>query len=242
MSMNELNGKILVLDDEAELKDLLSRYLGSQGYLVRQAADPEQLDRLLQRESFDLLILDIMMPGEDGLSICKRLRLAGETVPILMLTARSDTIDRILGFEMGADDYLEKPFEPRELLARITAIQRRQAILGAHHQQYAQAPVHFGPYTLDVERRQLWRDDKAVPLHGSEFNLLQVMAANAGRVLSRERLIELSQGRNVDVTARSIDVQILRLRRTLEEDPANPEYILTVRGRGYMLVKPDQPR
>lgn len=234
--MNDTTGKILVLDDEPELRALLGTYLGARGYLVRQAGDAAHLDRLLARESFDVLILDVMMPGEDGLSICKRLRLGGETIPILMLTARGETVDRIVGLEMGADDYLSKPFEPRELLARIEAMLRRQSILGAHHKQYPEARVQFGDYRLDTQQRLLYKADQPVPLNSAEYSLLQVLVANMGRALSRERLIELTHGRDADVTERSIDVQILRLRRLLEEDPAEPRHILTVRGKGYMLA------
>jgi two-component system phosphate regulon response regulator OmpR len=233
--MNETAGKILVLDDEAELRALLSTYLGSRGYLVRQVMDAQHLDRLLARESFDVLILDVMMPGEDGLSICKRLRLAGETIPILMLTARGETVDRIVGLEMGADDYLPKPFEPRELLARIDALLRRQTLLGAHHKQHAEPQVSFGEYRLDTQNRLLFRQDEPIPLNSIEYDLLQVLAANRGRPLSRERLIGLTRGRDAEVSERSIDVQILRLRRLLEQDPAAPRYILTVRGKGYLL-------
>ena len=234
--MSETPGKILVLDDEPELRALLGAYLGSRGYLVRQAEDAAHLDRLLARESFDVLILDVMMPGEDGLSICKRLRLAGETIPILMLTARRETIDRIVGLEMGADDYLGKPFEPRELLARIEAMLRRQRILGAHDKQFPDAVVAFGPYRLDTTKRSLSKAGAPVPLSSAEYELLRVLAANQGRPLSRERLVELSHGRDADVTDRSVDVQILRLRRLLEEDPARPRHIVTVRGKGYVLT------
>jgi two-component system, OmpR family, phosphate regulon response regulator OmpR len=234
--MAEYKGKLLVLDDDVELRALLSNYLGSRGYLVRQAEDAQHLDTLLARESFDILILDLMMPGEDGLSICKRLRLAGEVIPILMLTARGETIDRIIGLEMGADDYLGKPFEPRELLARLDAMLRRQTVLGAHHKRYAELRDGFGEYQLDIAARRLLRNGQELPIHSAEFDLLQVLLANRGRPLSRERLLDLTHGRGADVTERSIDVQILRLRRLLEEDPSSPRHIVTVRGKGYMLA------
>lgn len=230
-------GKILILDDEPELRALVGTYLGNRGYQVRQAMDDNHLYRLLARESFDLLILDVMMPWEDGLSICKRLRLDGETIPILMLTARTETLDRILGLEMGADDYLGKPFEPRELLARIEALLRRQHFLGAHINKVSDDCIEFGKFRLDGSNRRLVGDKGPVSLNSAEFSLLHVLAANLGRALSREKLIELTHGRNADVTERSIDVQILRLRRLLEVDPANPKYILTLRGRGYMLTE-----
>jgi two-component system phosphate regulon response regulator OmpR len=234
-------GKILILDDEPELRALVATYLGGRGYQVRQATDDNHLYRLLARESFDLLILDVMMPWEDGLSICKRLRLDGDTIPILMLTARAETLDRILGLEMGADDYLSKPFEPRELLARIEAQLRRQHLLGAHTNKVGEGCIEFGRFRLDGSNRRLVDDKGPVPLNSTEFSLLQVLAANLGRALSREKLIELTHGRDADVTERSIDVQILRLRRLLEVAPANPKYILTIRGRGYMLTEGGEP-
>ncbi len=229
-------GKILILDDEAELRALVSTYLGNRGYLVRQATDDNHLYRLLERESFDLLILDVMMPWEDGLSICKRLRLDNNAIPILMLTARSETFDRILGLEMGSDDYLGKPFEPRELLARIQALLRRQRVLGAHQHSGAEAMVRFGRYRLENTSRQLFGPAGEILLNPGEFNLLQILAANLGRALTRDKLLELIHGRDADITERSVDVQILRLRRLLEDDPANPKYIVTLRGKGYMLI------
>ncbi|MDF1692235.1 MAG: response regulator [Zhongshania sp.] len=239
--MSDYKGKLLVLDDEVELRALLSNYLGSRGYLVRQAENARHLDTLLARESFDVLILDLMMPGEDGLSICKRLRLAGETIPILMLTARRETIDRIVGLEMGADDYLGKPFEPRELLARLDAMLRRQSILGAHHKQHAEACEGFGDYRLDYSGRRLFHGDRELPIHSAEFDLLQVLVANRGRPLSRERLLDLTRGRGANLTERSVDVQILRIRRLLEDDPSGSKYIVTVRGKGYMLADEIKP-
>ncbi|MDY0012919.1 MAG: response regulator [Rhodocyclaceae bacterium] len=234
-------GRILVVDDEAELRGLLARYLGSRGYRVRQAGDGGELERLLSRESFDVLVLDLMLPGEDGLAICRRLRGAGETIPILMLTARSEPIDRIVGLEMGADDYLPKPFEPRELLARIEALLRRQRILGAHLHAHPEPIQRFGPFELDGGARRLRRDGADILLSTAEFDLLRTLAANADRPLSREKLIELAHGSTAGLTDRAIDVQILRLRRLVEPDPANPRFILTVRGKGYVLRTRDEP-
>ncbi len=233
--MTDDAGKILILDDDAEIRVLLATYLGARGYTVRQALDAPQLDRLIARENFDLLILDVMMPGEDGLSICKRLRLAGETIPILMLTARGDTIDRIVGLELGADDYLGKPFEPRELLARMQALLRRQHLLGAHTQKHMEHRVTFGAFSLNQTRRTLTRNGQILPLSSTEYELLKALAANAGRPLSRDRLLNLIHGRESPFTERSIDVQIMRLRRLIESDPAHPQYIQTVRGKGYVL-------
>jgi two-component system phosphate regulon response regulator OmpR len=228
--------KVVVLDDEAELRALLQRYLSGRGFIVRAAADASQLDRLLQRESFDVLVLDLTLPGEDGLSICRRLRGQGETIPILMLTARGDPIDRIVGLEMGADDYLPKPFDPRELTARIQAMVRRQQLLGAHGGASVLETVEFGPFTLDLASRRLSCEGREIELTRGEYALLEVLAKHAHRPLSRERLIDLAYGREHDATDRSVDVQILRLRRLIEVDPTKPRYIQTVRNIGYVFV------
>jgi two-component system phosphate regulon response regulator OmpR len=236
------NAKILVLDDEPDLRALLQRYLTEQGFAVRAVAEPAQLDRLLQRESFDLIVLDVMLPGEDGLSICRRLRTKGETIPIIMLTARGDPVDRIVGLEMGADDYLPKPFNPRELVARIQAQLRRQSMLGGHLHQGKEEQIRFGPFRLNLTVRRLHRNDEVVPLTSGEFGLLKALACNPGRPLSRERLMELARGREHDALDRSIDVQILRLRRLIEDDPTDPRYIQTVWGIGYLFVAdPSEP-
>lgn len=236
------NAKILVLDDEAELRTLLQRYLTQQGFEVRAIGDSAQIDRLLQREAFDILILDIMMRGEDGLSICQRLRAQKETIPIIMLTARGEAVDRILGREAGADDYLPKPFDPRELLACIHSLLRRQRMLGEHQRGNGLRPVRLGRFVFDPSSRRLMRGEEAVPLTSGELTLLATLAFQAGRPLSRERLIELAKGRDSEVTDRSIDVQVLRLRRVIETDPAHPLYLQTVRSIGYVLIPdPDPP-
>jgi two-component system phosphate regulon response regulator OmpR len=249
--------RVLILDDESEMRALLQRYLNSQGFAVQVAQDAAQLDTLLARSGFDVLVLDVMMPGEDGLSICRRLRAAGETIPIMMLTARGDPVDRIIGLEMGADDYLPKPFEPRELAARLNALARRQAMYAQGSTKAAESTLAFGPFSLDFAARRLYRDGQEVPLTSGEYTLLHSLAANPNRTLGRDRLLELLQklgpgaggatsgraaagrtapGRDEPVTARSIDVQILRLRRLLEDDPAKPRYIQTVWGKGYVFV------
>jgi two-component system phosphate regulon response regulator OmpR len=229
--------RILVIDDEAEMRGLLSRYLSENGYRVRTAHDGVEMERLLRRESFDLLVLDLMLPGDDGLALCQRLRAQGETIPILMLTARGDPIDRIVGLEIGADDYLGKPFVPRELLARIQALLRRQNLVARHaNKPGADRALRFGPFCLDPVAHQLSRDDVPVELTSGEFALLAVLAANPNRPLGRERLIELAYGRDRDVGDRSIDVQILRLRRAIEDDATKPRYIRTVRGIGYVFT------
>ncbi|PZQ53741.1 MAG: two-component system response regulator OmpR [Variovorax paradoxus] len=235
--MPEPLARILIADDEADLRALLERYLGDQGYAVRTVEGAAPLDRLLARERFDVLVLDVMMPGEDGLAVCRRLRAQGETIPIVMLTARGDPVDRIIGLEMGADDYLPKPFNPRELLARIQALVRRQRMLGAHGGPMAEdGKLRFGAHVLHLGRRTLHKGDAEVPLTTGEFGLLAALAQNAGRPLGRERLIELARGRDHEATDRSIDVQVMRLRKLIEADPAQPRHIRTVWGVGYVFV------
>ena len=229
--------KILVADDEPELRALLQRYLSDQGYTVRTVEGAGPLDVLLQRERFDVLVLDVMMPGEDGLAICRRLRAQGETIPILMLTARGDPVDRIVGLEMGADDYLPKPFNPRELLARIQARVRRQRLLGAHTgPQGAHERLAFGDFVLLPAERRLERRGEDMPLTTGEFALLQALAQQPHRPLGRDRLIALAYGPDHTATDRSIDVQVMRLRKLIEADPAQPRHIRTVWGVGYVFV------
>lgn len=235
------NAKILVLDDERELRALLQRYLTQHGFEVHAIGDPAQIDRVLQREPFDILILDIMMRGEDGLAICQRLRAQKETIPIIMLTARGEAVDRILGREAGADDYLPKPFDPRELLACIHALLRRQRMLGEHQRGAGSQPVRLGRFVFDPSLRRLMRGEQLVSLTSGELSLLAALALQAGRPLSRERLIELAKGRDSEVTDRSIDVQVLRLRRVIETDPAHPLYLQTVRSIGYVLIPDPSP-
>ena len=242
-----MSHRILILDDEVEMRALLQRYLSSQGFVVQVAQDAQQLDALLARQGFDVLILDLMMPGESGLSICRRLRAAGETIPIMMLTARGDPVDRIIGLEMGADDYLPKPFEPRELAARLQALVRRQTLYAQGKSRASDEQFAFGPYRLDFASRRLTRDGIELALTSGEYALLHALACNPGRSLGRDRLLELvqaeqgqaapsAQSRADVVTARSIDVQVLRLRRLIEPDPAKPRYIQTVWGVGYRFV------
>lgn len=236
-----MSAKILILDDEAEMRALLQRYLGDQGLSVRGIESAQQLDRWMAREAFDLLVLDLMLPGEDGLTLCRRLRARGETIPILMLTARGDPVDRIIGLEMGADDYLPKPFDPRELLARIQAMLRRQAMLGALPAVGQGETVRFGDYTLDLAARRLLRGNEVLSLSSSEYAVLAALAAHAGRPLGRERLLAMVHGRDHDITGRSIDVTVLRLRRLIEVDPSAPRYLQTVWGVGYLFAPDGQP-
>lgn len=235
--MAEPKTRILVVDDDARLRELLNRYLSEQGYAVRAVQNAVEMNRLLVRERYDLMILDLMLPGEDGLSICRRLRGGGEKLPIIMLTAKGDDVDRIVGLELGADDYLPKPFNPRELLARIQAVLRRRpppAPPGAPSPE--QQVVEFGPYRLNLATRALTRDGKDVPLTTGEFALLKVLVQHPRTPLSRDKLMELARGREFGAFDRSIDVQVSRLRKLIEPDPAKPVYIQTVWGFGYVFV------
>ena len=235
--MNEQHHHILVVDDDARLRDLLTRYLGEQGFEVKAAADGQQMDKLRAREHYHLIVLDLMMPGEDGLSICRRLRGQGDQTPIIMLTAKGDEVDRIVGLEMGADDYLPKPFNPRELVARIHAVLRRQAVPpppGAP--AITEESVSFGKVTINLATRELEREGTATLLTSGEFGLLRVLLEHPRQPMSRDKLMELARGREYEVFDRAIDVQISRLRKLVEEDPGKPRYIQTVWGFGYVFV------
>lgn len=229
--------RLLVVDDDAELRQLLSTYLSRHGYDVLLLPGTEQLDAYLDRYNPHLIILDLMLPGEDGLAACRRLRGKGDATPIVMLTARDETVDRIVGLEMGADDYLGKPFEPRELLARIEAVLRRYTTSSF---EGAAKPFVFGPFECNFASRQLTRNGATVALTGGEFALLSALIRNANRPLKRERLLELTRGGPVDTPRdsldRAIDMQIYRLRRAIEDDPAHPRHIRTIWGVGYVFV------
>ncbi|MBL8511008.1 MAG: two-component system response regulator OmpR [Betaproteobacteria bacterium] len=232
--------RILVVDDDLRLRDLLKRYLTEQGFAADTVADGTALDRALTRNRYDLMVLDLMLPGEDGFAICRRLRGANRpeaNLPIIMLTAKGDEVDRIVGLEMGADDYLPKPFNPRELVARINAVLRRQAPLptpGAPSE--GDEMVDFGPFSLHLGTRTLMRDGEPIVITTGEFGLLKVLVQHARTPLSRDKLTELARGREHDTFDRAIDVQVSRLRKLLGEDPANPRYIQTVWGLGYVFV------
>lgn len=234
--MGQETSKILVVDDDMRLRALLERYLVEQGYQVRAAGNAEQMDRLLERENFHLLVLDLMLPGEDGLSICRRLRQQGNPLPIVMLTAKGDEVDRIIGLELGADDYLPKPFNPRELLARIKAVMRRQVqeVPGAPSQQ--EEMISFGEFSLNLATREMSKGDEAISLTSGEFAVLKVLVSHPREPLSRDKLMNLARGRDYSALERSIDVQVSRLRRLIEKDPASPRYIQTVWGLGYVFV------
>jgi len=228
--------KILVIDDDVRLRDLLSRYLTEQGFQVATLPDGRDLDKKLQRDPPHLIVLDLMLPGEDGLSICRRLRHAGEGVPVIMLTAKGEDVDRIVGLETGADDYLPKPFNPRELVARIHAVLRRQTDRLAPGAPAGEGAVPFGPFVLDLAARTLTNGDSTIHLTTGEFALVRVFAQHARQPLAREKLTLLARGRDHDVFDRAIDVQVSRLRKLIEPDPANPRYIQTVWGFGYVFV------
>ena len=235
--------KILVVDDDLRLRDLLKRYLTEQGFVVDTVADSVSMERQLQRVRYDLVVLDLMLPGEDGLAICNRLRAAGNDVSIIMLTAKGDDVDRIVGLEMGADDYLAKPFNPRELVARIHAVLRRQRtpeMPGAPSAE--ERIVEFGPYALNLATRTLTRDGQNVPLTTGEFSLLKVLASHPSEPMSRDKLMDLARGREHESYDRSIDVQVSRLRKLLGEDPQSPRYIQTVWGFGYVFIPDGAPQ
>ena len=235
--MTTSKAKILVVDDDLRLRELLKRYLSEHGYSVNVAADGESMNRVRARERYDLLVLDLMMPGEDGLSICRRLRGGNDTTPIIMLTAKGDEIDRIVGLEMGADDYLPKPFNPRELLARIQAVLRRQAPLPIPGAPTATANVvEFGGYSLDLAARRLSKGGADITLTTGEFALLKILVSHPREPLSREKLMELARGREHEPFDRSIDIQVSRLRKLIEPNHAHPRYIQTVWGFGYVFV------
>ncbi|MGI4813131.1 MAG: response regulator [Janthinobacterium lividum] len=227
--------QILIVDDDPELRDLLRDYLKRQGIEVSVLHDAVSLERRLERERPDLVVLDLMMPGVDGLTALKRLRASGDDIPVIILTARADDVDRIVGLELGADDYLGKPFNPRELLARIQAVLRRRRSVPSSAPEQRE-PYVFGRFVLDFQARTLQRDAQSIPLSGGEFSLLRIFINHPMRTLTRERLLELLHGPEYDGTDRGIDVQVWRLRRLLELDPSMPRFIQTVRGRGYVFV------
>lgn len=240
--MNERHIRILVVDDDSRLRDLLTRYLGEQGFEVKAVGDSQQLDRARSREHFDLIVLDLMLPGEDGLTICRRLRGTGDNTPIVMLTAKGDEIDRIVGLEMGADDYLPKPFNPRELLARIQAVLRRQNGSPPGAPGPEQETVRFGQVEVDLAARTLKRNGQTQTLTTGEFAVLHTLLQNPRQPLSRDKLMTLARGREQGPFDRAIDVQLSRLRKLVEPDPAKPRYLQTVWGFGYVFVPDGNPQ
>ena len=222
--------RVLLVEDDARLAGMVADYLGEAGIRSAIAGTGREAQRLLKRDAFDAVILDLMLPDTDGLDLCKHIR-AESTIPLLMLTARGDPLDRVVGLELGADDYLPKPFEPRELLARLRAILRRS-------RDTAPADVlRFGRLEIDRAARQVRIDDREKPLTGFQYTLLIALAERAGRVLSRDALMDLTRGSALEEFDRSIDVHISRIRAAIEDDPKKPRRILTVRGAGYVFAK-----
>jgi DNA-binding response OmpR family regulator len=222
--------RVLLIEDDARLAEMVSEYLGEAGFHVSVAALGRAGLEWLARESFDALVLDLMLPDMDGLEVCRQLRAKSDT-PVLMLTARGDATDRIVGLEIGADDYLPKPFQPRELLARLRAILRRKTHLSKDQ------ILRFGRLEIDRDARSVRLDGEARALTGFQFALLVALAENAGRVLSREVLMDLLKGEPLEAFDRSIDVHVSRLRAAVEDDPKKPRRIITVRGTGYVFAK-----
>lgn len=233
--------KILIVDDDVRLRRLLERFLTEQGYRVRAVENTEQMDRLLARELYSLIVLDLMLPGEDGLTACKRLRDQENKTPIIMLTAKGDEASRIIGLEQGADDYLPKPFNPRELVARIKAVLRRQAPQVPGAPGGVDEEVSFGEFVLSLATRELRRGEEVHMLTTGEFAVLKALVQHPREPLTRDKLMQLARGREWDALERSIDVQISRLRRMLEPDPSKPRYIQTVWGVGYVFVPDGKP-
>ncbi|SNS78701.1 two-component system, OmpR family, response regulator [Noviherbaspirillum humi] len=232
----ENSARILIVDDDSDISSLLAEYLEKNGYRTATAADGKGMWKALDDARIDLIVLDLNLPGEDGLTLCRNLR-AVSAIPVIMLTARGEPLDRILGLEMGADDYLPKPFEPRELFARIRSVLRRTQALPPAMQQPDAQQVRFQDWTMDYTGRHLVSPDGVViALSGAEFRLLRVFLEHANRVLSRDQLLNLTQGRDADPFDRSIDLQISRLRQKLGEDARSPQIIKTVRNEGYVLA------
>ncbi len=243
MGSSDRLDKVVIVDDDARIRDLLRRYLSQEGFDVLLAEDGRALDRILQRESVDLMVLDVMLPGEDGLGICRRLRQSAVKTPIIMLTAKGEDVDRITGLEIGADDYLGKPFNPRELLARIHAVLRRrpQAEVPGAPSSADKEVITFGAFSLDLGTRSLSKNGQNIPLTSGEFAMLKALARHPKQALSRDRLAQLARGRDFEPFDRSLDVQISRLRKMIETDPASPKVIQTVWGGGYVFVPDGQP-
>ena len=233
---------IWVVDDDPELRQMVGTYLIDQGYDVRCLCDVKQLEARLEFQRPDLVVLDLMLPGDDGLTALRRLRDAGDDLPVVMLTARGDGVDRIIGLEQGADDYLGKPFLPRELTARIEAVLRRRSSIPAGTPLADGAQVIFGDNQLDLAARTLVRNGATQVITSGEFSLLAAFVQHPHRPLSRERLIELARGPESDTDSRSMDVQVSRVRKLIEQDPSRPRYLQTVWGYGYVFVPDGETR
>ena len=224
---------IALVDDDPKIRELTAKYLSDQELSVKTAANGSELDELMKNNNISLIILDLMMPEESGLNICQRLRVNNVEIPIIMLTAKGDEVDRIVGLEMGADDYLPKPFNPRELLARVNAILRRQQNTST---QNTKNIFEFGNFSFDISNRSLHRNGQEIQITAGEYDLLRVFAERPKQPLSRDQIMQLAKGKELDVFDRSIDVQISRLRRLIEEDPNKPKFLQTKWGFGYIFI------
>ena len=228
---------ILVVDDHQEMRSLIGQLLEKDGYRVSTAGDGREMRRVLDQRRVDLIVLDLMLPGEDGLTLCRNLRAGSSSVPVIMLTAKGDGVDRILGLEMGADDYVAKPFSGRELVARIKAVLRRTHALPPRPEGPTMPVYRFGQWVLDTGRRELESDaDIVVPLSTGEYNLLIAFLQHPQRVLSRDQLLDLAKGRSAMPFDRSVDLQVSRLRRKIGDDAKDPKVIKTVWGGGYLFT------
>jgi two-component system, OmpR family, phosphate regulon response regulator OmpR len=232
--------RILIVDDDSRTRALLQSYLAEMQFETAGVEDGEQLEQMLAKQRVDLVVLDLMLPGEDGLSICRRMRGRGVDVPIIMLTAKGADVDRIVGLEMGADDYLPKPFNPRELVARINAVLRRRQETPIGAPATSDIVFSFGTCELNLGTRTLTRSGTLLPLTTGEFAVLEALVKHPRKPLSREKLMELARGRDHGAFDRSMDVQISRLRRLIEEDSSKPRFIQTVWGFGYVFVPGEQ--
>ncbi|WP_341368053.1 response regulator [Yoonia sp. BS5-3] len=231
--MNSDDAHLLIVDDDERIRGLLQKFLMRSGFLVSTARDAAHARRVLSGLEFDLIVLDVMMPGEDGMALCRDLRKT-ITTPIMLLTAKGDTDDRITGLEAGADDYLAKPFEPKELLLRINAILRR--VPNAEPAVVLPKVLNLGPVRYDIERGEMWQGDQLVRLTATESQLMRIFSGCPGEAVTRARLVEELSRSGGQTQERAVDVQITRLRRKIEADPKQPRYLQTVRGAGYMLA------
>lgn len=228
--------KIAIIDDDKKIRDLIKQYLNDQGFECFAGEQGKDLDQIIQKKDIDLIVLDLMLPNESGLDICKRVRVNKVNIPIIMLTAKGDEVDRIIGLEMGADDYLPKPFNPRELLARINSIFRRHE-METNENLINRSPniIKFDDFEFNSQERTLKKGQQSIDLTSGEFSLLKVFIENANQPLSRDQIMQLAKGKELDVFDRSIDVQISRIRKLIEANPNKPKYLKTKWGYGYVF-------
>lgn len=240
MVREEAKPHVLIVEDARDIREPLGRYLREHGYRATTAADAQAARKVMKGAAIDLVVLDIMMPGEDGLSLCRSIRETSQ-IPVILLTARGEEVDRIIGLEMGADDYIPKPFSPRELIARISAVLRRTQALPPRQKPPEAERITFGDWTLDTGQRELiGPDGVAIALSSGEFSLLQALLERPKIALTRNQLLDITKGRDAELFDRSIDNHVSRLRKKIEPDPKNPRYIKTVWGGGYMMaVEPE---